>query len=99
MKIKSIKTRRHDQMGIKSRTAHMYFFPSETILENLENRHSRPYKEYRKLITEALMKAGEGDLVKHIKAFWSQYCGCPCGCSSGFLLRGLYGKDIFVDLR
>jgi hypothetical protein len=100
MKIKSVKVRQHSQMGEKPHTAGLYFFPAdESIMDNLVNRHFRPYKEYRKLINEALEKAGMGDLCKHITARWSKYCGCQCGCSSGFKLQGLYGKDIFVDLK
>ena len=100
MKIAKVKTRRHEEMGEKPHTAGLYFFPpDESVMDNLVNRHDRPYKEYRKLINEALVKAGVADLIPHIKASWSKYCGCTCGCSSGFKLRGLYGKDIFVDLK
>jgi hypothetical protein len=35
----------------------------------------------------------------HIKASWSQNCGCSCGCSPGFRLTGLYGHNLFVDIK
>jgi hypothetical protein len=88
-------------VGSRQKTAHMYFFlTGESILENLQNRRNRPVKEFRKLLSKVFEKTDFADLwnENHIKASWSQYCGCSCGCSSGFRLNGLYGRNIFVDV-
>lgn len=56
----------------------------ESILENLQNRHSRPYNEYRKLfpsLTKTLR------LKSELRANWSQYAGCSCGCSPAFIVK------------
>ena len=89
-------------VGERQKTAHCYFFlTGESIIENLQNRRSRPHKEFRKLLPEVFKKTQFENLWNegHIKANWSQYCGCSCGCSSGFRLTGLYGYNIFVDVE
>ena len=89
-------------VGTRQKTAHMYFFiDKESIVENLVNRHNRPVKEFKKLLSEVFSKTQFESLWKdgHIKANWSQKCGCSCGCSPGFRLTGLYGYNIFVDVK
>lgn len=89
-------------VGARQKTAHCYFFlTGESIVENLQNRRNRPHKEYKKLLSEVFSKTQFADLWKagHIKASWSQKCGCSCGCSPGFRLTGLYGYNIFVDVK
>jgi len=89
-------------VGERQKTAHMYFFlTGESILENLQNRRLRPVKEFRKSLPEVFAKTQFENLWKegHIKANWSQYCGCSCSCSPGFRLVGLYGYNIFVDVQ
>ena len=83
----------------RRKAAHAYFFiKDESILENLQNRRSRPHKEFRKLLNEILEK--EGYTKKEVGSIvWSQKCGCSCGCSPGFRINGLYGKDYFVDVK
>jgi hypothetical protein len=63
----------------------------ETVIENLVNRHSRPYKFYQKEILPAILKrvAEENpnmDFSTDVKDWsWSQKCGCSmCPCSPGF---------------
>jgi hypothetical protein len=56
---------------------------NETILESIQNRNRRPYEVYRK---EVLPQVMTGKL-KGVKASWSQYAGCSCGCSPGFILN------------
>ena len=70
----------------------VYVWPrGESILENLCNRRSRPYTEYRKLL------AGKSFMEK---ARWSQKAGCSCGCSPGFILdRTLHKDDKPVDFH
>ncbi len=96
MKVTHVKT-----MPIQGRrkAAHAYFFlTGESILENLKNRRSRPSKEFRKLLWGILKKEG---YTEHEvgRVAWSQYCGCSCGCSSGFRIEGVYGKDFFIDVE
>jgi hypothetical protein len=91
MKIVKIKVR-DGKIGSKSR---LYFFVEETILENLQKRHCRPYSEYRQLIPKIFKKL---KIPINTKAKWSQKAGCNCGCSPGFILDH-YGEDIFVDVR
>jgi len=65
----------------------------ETIRENLMNRRERPSKAYKEFVlplglkelgyTEEEAKA----IIK--KAYWSQKAGCNCGCSPGFLTKGM----------
>jgi hypothetical protein len=79
----------------------VYFFPSdETVLENMQNRHDRPYETYRSLLPLVLMAEGvPGDVSRD--AVWSQRAGCSCGCSPGFIIkrRGITSDyDVFVNV-
>ena len=92
LRIKEVKVQKSE----KAQKTRVYFFPEEeTMLENLCNRHSRPYQEYRKLLGEVFAIAG----ITPEKANWSQYAGCSCGCSPGFILTGDYDKNIFVTVE
>jgi len=95
MKIKSARIR---DMIVESRprtNGRAYFFPSdETVIDNLMNRRNRPHTQYKVLLLELLKKKG----LKPEKITWSQKAGCSCGCSPGFILKGLQ-KDIFVDVK
>lgn len=64
----------------------------ETILENLQNRHYRPYTLYKKFVIPELIKQCP-ELVD-AKFSWSQKCGCSCGCSPGFIIRN---KSYILD--
>jgi hypothetical protein len=100
MKIKGIKVL-NIPAGSRQKTGHCYFFlVGESIMENLANRRSRPNKEFKKLLPEVFRGTRFENLWNegHIKANWSQKCGCSCGCSPGFRLTGLYGYNIFVDV-
>lgn len=103
MKVKSVKVKN----VCEYKKPRVYFFHDESILENLENRRSRPYNEYRKLMPEVLKKANKNpdfaDIPENTKAAWSQKAGCSCGCSPGFILQTdnvcLEGVEIFVELK
>jgi hypothetical protein len=77
----------------------------ETILDNLRNRHSRPYNLYKPLVKAFLEEQGV-DTTK-VRVRWSQYAGCSCPCSPGFILETkhlpwnheLHGKDIWLDVK
>ena len=81
-----------------------FFIERESILNNLMDRRSRPYKEFRKKISDALQYAGvskeNADLVAQ-KAAWSQKAGCSCGCSPGFIDKTviLHGKSTFITIK
>lgn len=68
----------------------IYFWPEESAVENLENRRTRPYIEYKKLIPYVLEMAqiGHFRFFHNVTARWSQKAGCACGCSPGFILDG-----------
>lgn len=64
----------------------------ETIIQNLVNRRSRPYTEYKKLVIPLLMDKLKTDhptiyeKLKNDKWGWNQNCGCSmCPCSPGFI--------------
>lgn len=76
----------------------IYVWPKgESILENLENRHSRPRVEWKREILRLFP-----ELVGKLR--WSQYAGCSCPCSPGFIvnerLRDEQGNpiDIHIDV-
>jgi len=86
-----------------SKKPRIYFFHSkESILDNLVNRHDRPYKLYREFLPEIFKKA---DIPANTKARWSQYAGCSCPCSPGFIVEvdkrvpAFWGMEIYVDLN
>ena len=78
-----------------------FFLANETVLDDLINRHSRPYNEYRRLLVDYLTEQEvKLDLVT-IK--WSQKAGCACGCSPGFIVDGwlgpkLHKRDLYLDV-
>lgn len=57
---------------------------NETVAENLMNRRNRPIAEYRKIALQVLTNL-EMDFTK---IDWSQYAGCTCACSPGFVIQG-----------
>lgn len=58
----------------------------ENMLDNLMNRRTRPYKEYKRAAL-ACLEENSVDTTK-IKLRWSQYAGCSCPCSPGFIVEG-----------
>ena len=112
MKIKNVSTSENyrEGYGVRAysqfRKPKIYFNPEkETILENLENRRSRPYKEWQKLIPEALKRAGIPD--PGYKWKWDPKAGCRmCPCSPGFVPSNmssipsnpLIGKSVSVTI-
>lgn len=76
----------------------LYVWPEgESVLENLQNRHFRPYKYWLEHVVPQVLK--EFDL-KPTKVRWSQKAGCSCGCSPGFILEGVVGTfDISVNVE
>lgn len=76
----------------------VYIHPQgETLMDNLMNRRTRPYNEYRKQVMPAVIQAL--GLPAGTKVKWSQYAGCSCPCSPGFIVEGVRGKSVFVDVE
>lgn len=68
----------------------------ESVIQNLENRHCRPYTTYKKEVIPEILKKLE--LPEGTKVKWSQYAGCTCPCSPGFIIEGHYGQDIHATV-
>ena len=78
----------------RNKKTRVYFnIQDETILENLQRRRLRPIKLFRALLPEVYKKLGVDS-----KARWSQYAGCSCPCSPGFILDDVYGKTVYVTV-
>jgi hypothetical protein len=61
----------------------VYVWPvGESLIDNLINRRSRPIKLFRGLALQGLKESG----IEVQKMRWSQYAGCTCPCSPGFIL-------------
>ena len=82
----------------------VYVFPEkETVMENLFNRHSRPTKEYKNAVKDRVFEAMGLDKDENTLS-WSQYAGCSCPCSPGFIIknkipgRGWPRVDVYVTL-
>jgi hypothetical protein len=54
----------------------------ETILDNLKNRSRRPYNTYKTLLRGSVIAT----ILDLGNLRWSQYAGCSCPCSPGFIL-------------
>ena len=77
--------------------ARIYVHPQgETLMENLYNRKARPHSIYRKEVLPKLFT--QLGWTPSTKVKWSQYAGCSCPCSPGFIVENTYGRDIFVDI-
>ena len=75
----------------------VYIFPKgENLVENLINRRTRPYTEYRKQVMPDVLEAM--GLARDTKVKWSQYAGCSCPCSPGFIVPG-WNQEVFVDVE
>jgi hypothetical protein len=102
VKIHSVRTQTQDKPTNKTRIS--VFLKNENIIENLLNRYSRESKLYRKEVLPTAfkkLKTVDPELYKQIKDDkwkWSQYAGCSCGCSPGFVGSTKTGKQIFIDI-
>lgn len=62
----------------------------ETLIENLMNRKQRPHVAYRSIVKdEALSLLGLSSETHTLH--WSQYAGCSCPCSPGFIVKSKKG--------
>ena len=101
MNIKEVKVRPNTSRKWSEGFTRIYIFlEGETVWQNLENRHERPYTIYKKeLLPQILeqLKAQGIDLTGQ-KISWSQRAGCNCGCSPGFVVSNHRGKEIYVTI-
>jgi hypothetical protein len=82
----------------RHRAARVYVWPKgESLMDNLQNRRSRPYNEYRKQVLPAVLAAL--GLPNSTRVKWSQYAGCSCPCSPGFIVEGVRGKEVHVTVE
>lgn len=85
----------------------LHVFPKgETLLQDLARRKSRPYNVYKKEVIPQVMEIMEREhqkefeLISGKKIKWSQYAGCSCPCSPGFIIESNNSLfDIFVDVE
>lgn len=76
----------------------IYVHPKgESVMENLFNRHTRPYTLYKKEVLPAVLE--RMGLPKETKVRWSQHAGCSCPCSPGFVCDSDFGRTVFVDVN
>jgi hypothetical protein len=84
------------QPHIRIKTARLYFsYHGETIMDDLQNRRNRPQKVLRTLLPAICQHYS----IEPTHAVWSQYAGCSCPCSPGFILYGVRGKNFFVTVE
>lgn len=109
MKVLSVDTKRENKRSgepFLKRNKMYIFVKKETIIDNLINRRSRPYDEYKKNIIPKVMEIIKEkypetyELVKDSKWSWKQNCGCSmCPCSPGFVASTEGNMNIFVDIE
>lgn len=68
----------------------------ETIWENLEKRRQRPYTIFKKEVIPAVLE--KMGLPATTKVRWSQYAGCSCPCSPGFIVDNHYGTTVYATV-
>ena len=102
MKIETVKVVPHSaNTNYRRQNLHgkIYFgIKDENLMDNLLNRRTRPYNEFRKMLPDVLKAAGLDIDPKNFR--WSQKAGCGCGCSPGFVDKEyrMMRKDIYVDI-
>lgn len=81
-----------------NKKARIYIFPKgESIYENLMNRRQRPHTIYRKEVIPGVL--AEMGLPANTKVRWSQYAGCSCPCSPGFVIDEVHATEVFVTVE
>lgn len=103
--LKNVEVRLRDGGEKKVKDVMSIDIDKESIMDNLVNRHDRPYKDYRKYVIPLVMESikknypEEYGLMDGVKWKWDQYAGCSmCPCSPGFVGGG-NRLDIFVTIK
>jgi len=106
MKVANVMSKSYAETGDKhpmyKRMRVHFSFDRESILDDFTNRRSRPHNELRKLLPEIFAQAGvHPDAIESCirQSRWSQKAGCSCGCSPGFIVENLAGRQLFVDIK
>ena len=92
-------------MSSKRKThSRMYILiEGENLLENLNNQHFRPVKLYQQFFFRIFQILQEQYNVvidqKLTRPYWSQYAGCTCPCSPGFIIPDHQRREICVTLK
>ena len=81
-----------------SKQTRIYVWPKgETIMQNLMNRKQREHTVYKKEVIPGVLEAM--GLPTDTKVRWSQYAGCSCPCSPGFIVDGDSRRDVHVTVE
>ena len=99
LQVKKVEIRNRDNVEYKEwvKQTRIYVWPQgESVMDNLMNRKRRPYTAFKKeVIPTVLEKMG---LPADTRVRWSQYAGCSCPCSPGFIVDGDSRRDVHVDV-
>jgi hypothetical protein len=100
LQVKNIQIRDRNTAPYKDwvKQTRIYVWPQgESIMDNLMNRKQRPHTTYKKEVIPAVLE--KMGLPADTKVRWSQYAGCSCPCSPGFIVDGDSRRDIHVDVE
>lgn len=89
----------------KNKNKMFIFIEGETVVDNLLQRRTRPYNDYKKNIIPLVMDYIKDMLPNHYnelkdaKWHWDQMCGCSvCPCSPGFYTDSDGRTTIYVNV-
>jgi hypothetical protein len=89
------RTRENGQKDRFSKSRIYIDVQGETIMDNLMNRKSRPYQQYKALMPMIFELLN----IEPKPVAWSQYAGCSCPCSPGFIIKeGDRGVDYWITI-
>lgn len=100
LQVKNIEIRERGNVSYREwiKQTRIYVWPQgESIMDNLQNRRQRPYTTYKKEVIPAVLEAM--GMAPDTKVRWSQYAGCDCPCSPGFIVDGDSRRDVHVDVE
>ena len=71
----------------------------EGLLDNLNNRVNRPVALWKEIALKGLREIGlTEEFIGGLK--WSQYAGCSCPCSPGFIIKeNVMAYDFFISVK
>lgn len=75
-----------------------YVWPAslkENVIADMALRRQRPHQVWKPQVAAILKEMG----VEYQRLEWSQYAGCSCPCSPGFIVRGHRGADFHFEDR
>ena len=97
MSILNVEVRMNEKKWAKTKV--YFFINNESVIKNLVERKQRPYTEYRKMLPKVIeITKSHGIDLEGMKFNWSQYAGCKCPCSPGFVVNEHYNYNVFVNI-